>query len=540
LILRCLEKDKEKRYQSAEELRDDLERVEKGIPTAERVVPSRKPLTSREITVKFSLKKLLIPALAFVFIVIAALAIRQIFKEKEIFPTASAKKSIAVLPFVDLSPAKDHEYFCDGVAETLINALTNIEGLWVPARTSTFSFKSKYQDSREIGQKLNVENVLEGSVQVAGDRLRVTARISSAMDGRQIWSEIFDRKTDDIFAIQDEIALAVVDKLKLTLLGGQRSNLIKHATSDFSAYETYLKGKYYRYTELPKDILKARDYFEEAIRKDPSYATAFAGLAESYMLLGLTSGMPRDEAAAGALEAAEKALELDKNLSEAYVSMGVIRMVFDWDWKGAEAELDRAISLNPDNFDAFHEYGLLLLRTYRYDEAEDALLHCRKIDPLNPLGLTYLRILYLCSGQEGKAEDIKKQLMNIRPDWAEFGENSYYSVERAEMAIQVQGRNPWYLSTLAIAYIKSGNSKEASELIGELKSIYEKGHEGNVASFLANIFDELGEKEETLTWLERAVEKKAPALINLSLCWWFKSLRGEPRFEVLLKKVGLK
>jgi serine/threonine protein kinase/Tfp pilus assembly protein PilF len=540
VILKCLEKDKAKRYQTAVEIRTDLERIEKGIPTTERVVPERKTLTSREIIVKFSLKKLLIPTLVIVFIAIAAVAIRQIFPKKEVSLTTLAKKSIAVLPFVDLSPAKDHEQLCEGIAETLINALTNIEGLWVPARTSAFFFKSKERDIPEIGRKLNVENVLEGSVQVAGDNLRVTARISSVKDSRQLWSDIFNRKISDIFTIQDEIALAVVDKLKLTLLGEQKSKLIKHGTSDANAFETYLKGKYYRYEERPKSMLMARDYFEEAIRKDPNYAAAFAGLAENYMVLGVFSVIPKDEAAADALKAAQKALELDENLSEAYVSMGVIKMVFDWDWKGAEAELKKAISLNPNNFDAYREYGLLLHRTYRYDEAENALIHCQKIDPLNALSLRDLRIFYICTGQKDKAENIKKQLKEIRPDWAEFPEKSYYSVEKAKMDIQVQGRNPGFITNLAIAYIKSGNSKEASKLIEELKSVYEEGHEGNVASGLASIFDELGEKEETLAWLERAVEKKAPGLVGLSMCYLFKSLQEEPRFQALLKRVGLK
>jgi serine/threonine-protein kinase len=540
VILKCLEKEREKRYQSPQELQTELEKIEKGIPIAERIVVSRKPVTSREITVKFRPKNFLAPALVIVLIAIAALAIRQIIRKKEIPATVSARKSIAVLPFVDLSPAKDYEYFCDGMAETLINALIRIEGLWVPARTSAFSFKGKEEDVQDIGRKLNVENVLEGSVQVAGDQLRVTARISSAQDSRQLWSEIFDRKIDDIFSIQDEIAQAVVDKLELALLGEQKSKLIKHATSDVTAYETYLKGKYYRYTERPNDILKARDYFEEAIRKDPRYATAFAGLAESYMLLGLGATRPRNEAAANALSAAQKALDLDENLSEARVSIGVIKMVFDWDWKGAEEELEKAVSLNPNNFDAFFEYGWLLFRTYRREEAEKAWVRGRAIDPLNPLILRQLRILYMCTGQEAKAEDLKRQLLEIRPDWAEWGGTNYYSVERASQEIQVQGRNPMYMGALAIAYIKSGNGGEAAKLAAELTALYEKGHEGNVAVELAQISYALGENEKALDWLERAVAEKAPGLINLSICTQFQSLQEDPRFLAVLKRVGLK
>ena len=499
-------------------------------------------LSGREQSRKFRLEIVLIPLVVLVTVLLDLNLLLHL-EAPESEPVAAApiwKNSVAVLPFVDMSPLKDQEYFCDGMTAELINKLSNIKELKVPARTSVFFFKGKELDIRDIGKKLGVATVLDGTIQKVESRLRARVQLINIADGFNLWSEEFDREMKDVFSIQDEIALAVADKLKLTLLGEQKSKLIKHATSDVNAFETYLKGKYYRYEERPKSNLMARDYFEEAIRKDPSYAAAFAGLAESYMLLGLSSVLSRDEAAANALNAAQKALELDKNLSEAYVSMGVIKMVFDWDWKGAEAELKKAISLNPNNFDAHHEYGWLLFRTYRYDEAEKEWIHCQAMDPLNPLALRELRIYYLCRGQEGKAENIKRQLKEIRPDWAEFRENSYYSVEKASMNIQEQGRIPGFISYLAIAYIKSGNSKEASKLIEELKSLYEEGHEGNVACGLADIFDELGEKEKTLTWLERAVEKKAPALINLSLCYWLKSLQEEPRFQALLKRVGLK
>ena len=499
-------------------------------------------LSGREQSRKFRLEIVLIPLVVLVTVLLDLNLLLHL-EAPESEPVAAApiwKNSVAVLPFVDMSPLKDQEYFCDGMTAELINKLSNIKELKVPARTSVFFFKGKELDIRDIGKKLGVATVLDGTIQKVESRLRARVQLINIADGFNLWSEEFDREMKDVFSIQDEIALAVADKLKLTLLGEQKSKLIKHATSDVNAFETYLKGKYYRYEERPKSNLMARDYFEEAIRKDSSYAAAFAGLAESYMLLGLSSVLSRDEAAANALNAAQKALELDKNLSEAYVSMGVIKMVFDWDWKGAEAELKKAISLNPNNFDAHHEYGWLLFRTYRYDEAEKEWIHCQTMDPLNPLALRELRIFYLCRGQEGKAENIIRQLKEIRTDWAEFRENSYYSVEKASLNIQEQGRNLGSITYLAIAYIKSGNSKEASKLIEELKSLYEEGHEGNVACSLADIFDALGEKEKILTWLERAVEKKAPALINLSLCFWFKSLQEEPRFQALLKRVGLK
>jgi len=286
IILKCLEKDKTQRYQSAAEVHAELEKIEKGTPTTDRVMPEKKAFTSKEITVTFGLKKVLLPALGLLFLVIAAIVIWKAFPKKEAAHTAAAKKSIAVLPFEDLSQAKNNEYLCDGISATLIAALTNFEGLWVPAQTSAFFFKGKTQDIREIGQKLGVENVLEGSVQVSGDNLRVTARISNVQDGRQVWSEIYNRKMADVFAIQDDIANAIVTALKIKLLGEKGAPLVKSYTADSEAYQAYLKGRFYWNKRTVETLRKSIEYFEQAIDKDPSYALAYVGLSDAYLVLG--------------------------------------------------------------------------------------------------------------------------------------------------------------------------------------------------------------------------------------------------------------
>ena len=261
VILKCLEKDKARRYQNASEVCAELEKIEKGIPTTERVVPEQKTVTSREITVKFSLRKLLAPALIVAVIGLVALA-HWLFVPKKQGPSTSApKRSIAVLPFVDLSPAKEHDYLCDGIAETLINALNSVKDLHVPGRTSTFSFKGKDLDVREIGQKLNVETVLEGSVQVSGDRLRVTARMTNVADGYQLWSDNYNQKIDDIFTIQDDIAQKIMTVLKIRLLGEKQTQLMKHYTENREVYNLYLKGRYYWNKRGKDDNLKSIEYF---------------------------------------------------------------------------------------------------------------------------------------------------------------------------------------------------------------------------------------------------------------------------------------
>jgi serine/threonine protein kinase/tetratricopeptide (TPR) repeat protein len=369
LILRCLEKEKEKRYQSADVVHSELAKIERGIPTTERIVPERKPFTSKQITVTFGPKNLFLPALGLIFLVIAAVVIWQIFLKKEAAPITSAKRSIAVLPFDDLSPAKDQEYLCNGIAETLINALTHIEGLWVPARTSAFFFKGKSQDIREIGHKLNVGNVLEGSVQVAGDNLRVTARISNVQDGRQVWSEIFNRKMKDMFAIQDDIAQAIVKALKIKLLGEKGVLLVKNYTENFQAYNLYLQGRYFWNKRTAEDIKKAVDYFNQATALDPSYALAYAGLADCFLLLPEYGSAAAKEVLPKARAAVSRALEIDENLAEAHASLALI-MTLELNWVGAEREYKRAIELNPNYATAHHWYGGIFLEGRgRFDEA---------------------------------------------------------------------------------------------------------------------------------------------------------------------------
>jgi adenylate cyclase len=458
--------------------------------------------------------------------------------ESEKISETKWENSIAVMPFANITGDENQEYLCDGLTEELINRLSNVQGLKVPASTSVFAFKVKRPIVQEVGEKLQVEKILEGSVRQSGDQLRISVQLINVADGFHIWSEQYPMQMDDLFEIQDKIALNVVEKLKIQLLKKEKTKLTKNATSNFSAFESYTKGKLLRYTERLKEMLMARDYLEEAIKRDPEYAAAYAGLAENYMLLGLNSVLPRNEAAKRAKEAAKKALNLDDDISEAHVSMGVIRMVFDWDWKEAEKELRRAITLNPNNFDAHREYALLLFRTYRYDAAEQEFFLSIEIDPLNVLPLRDLRVLYLSRGWYEKAEDVEIKLQRVEPDWAAFYKDGYYSLEKAMTDIKEQGRYPYQLSRLAIAHFKSGEINLALKLVQELESIFEEGREGNVALYLAMIFYEMGEKEKALSWLERAVEKKAPALINLSYPVYFESLHKESRFLACLDRIG--
>jgi len=535
VIMKCLEKEKEKRYQNASELRKELENVEKGIPTTDREIPKRKPLTSKEITVIFGLKKLLAPALIFIAIVIIGVVIWQLLPEKEVAPSETIKPTVAVLPFEDLSPNKDQSFLCDGFSESLINALTKIKDLRIPARTSSFFFRGREHDLQEIGGRLNVQKVLEGSVQRARGELRITVKLINVSDESVQWSKQYNQTLDDVFTIQDEITLNVVKELKVRLSGVEREELAKRETTSTEAYQLYLQGRHFRWIENNKNYLKAKHYFEQAINVDPNYSSAYAGLADTYMLLGLFSMMPRDEAAQQAYDSAKKALELDENSSEAHTSMGVILEVFNWDWQGAEREFKSAIALNPNHFGAHFEYGLLLYRLKRLDEAEFELEKSIQIDPLSVVGYSFLGYVYRLKGDLKKAKEQHKKRDELNTQIFS-GENA---VEIAQKLIERDGRLPQHLRQLSRAYIQSGQDAEARLLLDELKRLYEESHLGNIAYQTACVYLYLDEKDQALSWLERACEKHDPLLIVMNTSMVLDPVRQDPRFKSILKKMGL-
>ena len=535
LILRCLEKDKEMRYQTAEELRSGLENIEENIPITDRTAPLKRPLTSKEITVTFRAKRALVPALIIFIIALVGLFFWHPWSRVESPLLDMDKPSIAVLPFEDLSPQKDQDYLCVGLAESLINALNKIQGLRVPARASSFSFQGKDTIIREIGEKLDVKTVLTGSLQRAKNTIRISTQLINVADESLLWSEQYNRELDDVFHIQDEISRNLVETLKVRLVAGERTGLTKRDTTSAEAYQLYLQGRYFRWIENVANFLKAKDYFEQAVERDPNYSSAYAGLADIYMLLGLFAAMPRDEAAQQAKKAARRALELDENSSEAHTSMGVILEVFDWDWTGAEREFKRAIDLNPNHFDAHYEYGFLLARLKRLAEAEAELKKALRIDPLSVRGHQVLGRIYTVGGNEKNAEEHIRKGDELNPQ-TDFGENV---VERAQKLIDRDGKLPHNLTELFIAYLQSERGVEARNLLNELERLYEESDIGSIPYCVAMIYRYLDDNDRSLMWLERSFERRDPNLISLNLYPWADPLRQDPRFKAILVKMGL-
>ena len=457
--------------------------------------------------------------------------------------------SIAVLPFLDMSPQRDQEYFCEGMAEELINALTHLGGLKVSARTSSFQFKGPGHDVRRIGRDLGVGTVLEGSVRKAGSRLRITAQLINVADGYHIWSEKFDRDMEDVFAIQDEISLAIVEKLKLELLGDERARLVKRPAVSPEAYNLYLRGRWFWNKRTHEDLTRAVEYFERAIELAPDYAQAYAGIADCYAAFIEYSASPPEETAAMSKEAALRALEIDDTLAEAHASLGYIKMVHDWDWAGAEVEFRRAIELNPQYAAAHHRYAHYLASTTGYAEALEEAKRAQELEP-HSLAIKRTMGYLLCgAGEYDSAIEALVRTLEIDPAYLfthlmlglAYLQKSMY--EEALAAFREEERvlgswSPLTAACIGVTHAASGNVDEAERALADLTEISKHRHVP--PSDIALLCFALARTDEGFDWLEKAyAERDAVLRILLPVLRSPELAGGDPRFTDLLRKMGL-
>src|SRR6201988_1124964 len=473
----------------------------------------------------------------------------EIAGEAESVNVASeTRASIAVLPFVNISNDQDNEYFCDGLAEELLNALSKIESLRVAAGTSAFSFKGKETDVREIGTKLNVSTVLEGSVRKSGNRVRISVQLVNAADGYHLWSEKYDHELKDIFDIQDKISLAIVDALKLKLLGTEQT-IVKRYTDNTEAYQLYLKGRFFVNQRTSQSLLKAIEYFNQAIALDANYALGYAGLADAYMVLGVpdpvTEALSPIESLTKARAAAEKALEIDTSVGEVYAALAHIKWK-ERDWVGAENDYRRSIELNPHNPIAHFYYAVCLAGLGRRDEAVKEIRRAQEFDPLSlPVNASVVYVLYLCRRYDEAIEAGKKTLeldasfpLTHQRLGLPYVQKMKYShaINEFQLAVNSSNRAPQPLISLGHAYAVSGNKVEAQKLLEELGRLSQQRY---VSSYgLAAIYVGQGDKEQALGWLEKAFEEDNTELTFLKVDPRLDPLREDPRFQTLLKKVG--
>ena len=454
--------------------------------------------------------------------------------------------SIAVLSFVDMSSQKDQEYFCDGLAEELIDALAKLDGLQVAARTSTFQFKGKADDIRALGQRLNVATVLEGSVRKAGNRLRIRAQLVDVADGYHRWSETYDREVEDVFAIQEEIARTIVETLKVRLAENQEALLIKRYTENIAAYKLYLKGRYFWNKRHEGGIQQAMAYFKQAIDEEPAYALAYVGLADCYALLGWFMFAGPRETYPKAEALARQALAIDETLAEAHNTLGFIALVDARDWIRSEQAFQRTIELKPSYPMGHWWYAFFLMMRGRTDESFASIERALELDPLSiPFNSALGWLFYFARRYDEAIEQCRKTL-EMEPNfgvayvflgWAYEQKGMYdEAVAALEQAAPRLGSGPFNL-LLARPYALSGRTEEAQRLLTQSKALSTEYYISTyhvAATHLA-----LGEVDQAFQWLAKAYEERHGWLAFLNVDPMFDSLRADPRFTALLKKAGL-
>ena len=460
---------------------------------------------------------------------------------------AAPRRSIAVLPFADMSPGRDHEFFCDGLSEALINAFAGLTELKVVARTSAFSFKGKDVDVREIGPKLGVGTVLEGSVQVAGNRLRITAQLIDVSNGYHLWSKRFDRTMDDVFAIQDEISLAIADRLELRLGDEEKGRLVRRHTDDSEAFKHYLMGRHFYNKRTKEGFDRAVEHFESALQRDPGFALPLAGLADTYLAHGFYEFMPLTEAWDQARAYAVRAIEIDDGVGAAHTSLAFHLSHFDYDWDGAMRAHRRALELGPSDAENHHHYAHFLAYLARYD---DAVVEMRRALELEPLSVNLLACLgqvqYLARRTEAAVAQLE-EAVKLDPSfplqyW--FLGKAYLQAGRHEQAIEAlteAATHPSVIvmakSALGYAFATSGNPRKAREIIEELLELANTGPVDPV--LIAVVHVGLQELDQAVGRLYEAFEERSMHLPMIGVESYFDALRTHPRFQELVDRIGL-
>ena len=450
-----------------------------------------------------------------------------------------AKKSVAVLPFVNMSEEASNEYFSDGLSEELLNLLAKVPELHVAARTSSFAFKGEKADIPSLAGKLNVANVLEGSVRKAGDRVRITVQLIEAASGYHLWSETYDRTLDDIFAIQDEIARSVVDALKISLLGD-----VPTATeTDPQTFALYLQGMYFTTSGEPDQFDMAVQVFMEALSRDPDYAPAWSGLARVYWYQISYGVADKAERIEKAFEASDRALDLDDGLAEAYAVKALLSTSFDGQWSRAEAAISRGLEIAPGSAQVVIQAGHLARAQGRVDDAERHLRQAIALDPLNTTGHIWLSMLLMSQGRLDESVELIEQILALNPKRAVAHQllgRVHVLRGQAQAALEELDREPdefWKRYGINLALFAAGRQDEAGAILQQLID----GVEGESAYFqVAESMAFRGRLDEAFDWLELAYEHRDNGIVEMMTSPFLRPLHTDARWPALLDKLGLR
>jgi eukaryotic-like serine/threonine-protein kinase len=543
IVRKCLEKEKDRRYQSARELVIDLQNLQRDLfyssSSATRPASAYIPGGKRVAFTKKTAATILVSVL-----ILAALAAYLIFRRAK--EAGTIISSIAVLPFNNFTSEPDSEYLSDGITDSLINSLSQIPGLKVMSRNAVFRYRGQDIDVRELGRTLQVKAILTGGFVRRGEQLSISAELVDTSDASHIWGQQYNRLSSDIMSVQEDISREITSNLRLKLTGDDERRLVKRNTSNTAAYQVYLKGRYYTDKLTEEGITKGINYFKQAISLDPDYAQAHNGLANSYILMSDWLLPPR-EAIPKAKEEVIRALALDEELADAHATLGIISHTYDWDWSKAEDELKRAIQLNPNGFNAHEAYYSYLISAGRFDQALVEARRALEIDPVSVGTHTGLAGIYYYSGQYSRAiEQLNKTLQMDQSFWLAhlYLGRSYERVGKREELInelrkarQLEQTITDPLAALGRAYGVVGNRAEALKVIRELE---ERAQHDYVPPYnIAIVYLGIGDKDRAFEWLERSHRDRNYYLARLMVDPELDPVRSDPRFMSLAKRLGL-
>ncbi|HEV2617605.1 MAG TPA: protein kinase [Candidatus Acidoferrales bacterium] len=538
ITMKCLEKEPDNRYQSAKELEVDLRRLQTVSSAPVTAAPAVKPSSSGKKTTKFV-------GTGIVIALVIALVLGIGWWRGRVSPVSSSPsiQSLAVLPLENLSGDPQQEYFTQGMTEELTTQLAQISALRVISRTSVTSYKNSRLSLPEIGKQLHVDAIVEGSVMRSADRVRITARLIQASNGKLLWTQAYDRDVKDVLDLQDEVARTIASEVKVTLTPDEQARLANARPVNPLAHEAYLEGNALN-KGTPAQQRIAKESFEKAIEIDPNYAPAYAGLADYYWSnsqLDSSVAMPK------AKQYAQQALKLDPNLAHAHTALGAIRFYADWDWAGAEQELKDALELSPSDAEAHRTYSYFLAAMGRPDQAIAEIQRAQEIDPLNIWTQITAGWVFYYSRQYNKAIEQCQKALELDPNSAGGYDclgTSYLAagqyqkaIEAAQKASSFSNDDPTRVVGLGRAYALAGRKADARRVIDQLKEL--SGRTYVSPYFFATIYAALGQKDEAFGWLEKAFHQHDRYLAWLKADGAIDPLRGDPRLQRLLQRINL-
>jgi eukaryotic-like serine/threonine-protein kinase len=539
VIMKCLEKEAENRYQSARELAVDLRRL--STPS------SANPITAANLRPRRRLVKTAIEGIIMLMIVVALLVAfntggwRDRLLGHDVQPQIG---SLAVLPLTNLSHDPEQDYFADGMTEALITDLARTTNLRVISRTSVMHYKGSDKSLPEIARELHVDAVVEGSVQRSENRVRITAQLIRGSTDQHLWADSYERDLQDILGLQDEVAHAITQQVEGKLSQQKVTPPRSSRPVNPDAYEAYLKGRYYWNKRDRASLEKSLGYFNEAIAKDPKYALAYAGLADVYVVLGPDWAMPPKDINEKAKAAAQKALEVDDSLAEAHTSLASIYHN-EWNWDGAEREFKRAIELDPNYATAHHWYSIYLSTVGRFDESVKEATKAAELDPLSLIISASLGNRLIEARRYQDAASQCRKTLEMDPNFglahacigtAAVNEGHFQEgIPELKKAIELLPGSPYFMAQLGMAYAQSGDRAQAQKVLDQMK----KSSSSHLPNYsIAMVYATLADKEQTISWLKKGYEERNDDMIYMKIEPVFDPLRSEPRFQDLIRRIG--